>query len=98
MTDAQWDAYRKPLVGQVVQWTGWVDEALDKGSWGELRIDMDTSENTLSLYDVWFAVPKDDTLKYNKDATITFQGEIKNADTRIFGSMNIQLDKVTVSK
>ena len=97
MTDAQWDNYCKPLIGQRVQWTGWVDEAKDKGNHGELWIDMDSPDEVLSLQDLYFDVPKEDVLKYNKDQKVTFEGDINSIST-FLTSLQIRMEDVLVIK
>ncbi len=95
MTDAQWDNYRKPLIGQRVEWVGWVSDVDDKGSRGKILVDMDPPDTFLSTFDVSFYIPKEEVLKYNKDQEITFQGDIDSI-TDILGSLLVSLEDVTV--
>lgn len=86
LTDAQWKAYVKPLIGLRIQWTGYVEEVKENG---ELRIDMDPPSESFSTSDVYFRVPKEDVLEYDKDQELIFQGDIK--------SVTVFLTAVTVT-
>jgi len=87
LTEAQWEAYIKPLIGQRVRWTGYVTEVEDKGSKGYLWLDMDPP-GSLSVQDLYLDIPKEDILKYNKDQKITFEGDLERIGT-FLGSMQI---------
>ena len=95
MTDAQWDAYREPLKGLRVEWSGWVEEAKDQGSKGQLLIDMDSPETVFSVQDVTFDVPKESILIYNKDQQVTFQGDIKTV-TSFLDKVSVTLENAKV--
>ena len=96
LTDAQFEAYAKPLVGQVIRWSGWVEDVTTANGRGVLDIDMDSPDAILSVREFAVTIPSDAVLTYNKDARITFQGELKKISKGLFGSLQIEVEKVTV--
>ena len=92
MTDAQWDAHAKTLVGQRVEWSGWVFEAKTSG---ELRIDMDPPGTFLSVQDCYISVPRDSVLDYNKDQPIRWQGDVRSV-TSLLGSVSVRFEDVVI--
>ena len=91
MTEAQWKNYIMDVEGKRIHWTGYVDEVEDNG---EIWIDMDAPDE-LSVQDMYISVPKEDALKYNKDAKIEFEGTIRDVGS-ILGSMSIQFKDIVV--
>ena len=92
MTDAQWDNYRKPLVGLRIRWTGWVEEVTDTG---RIYIDMDSPDDAWSTSDVNFRIPEEDVLIYNKDQQVTFEGDIDSVSS-LLGSVTIKLENAFI--
>ena len=92
MTDAQWKPYVEGLEGRRVRWTGWVEDVDDNG---RVSIDMDSPEETFSLSDCYFSVPKEEATDYNKDQKLTFDADLADIET-FLGSMSIRLDEVVI--
>lgn len=98
MTEAQWKAYLPTLKGLYVEnWTGWVEEVNVVGSKYELWVDMDSPEEMFSVQDVYFEIPDDIALALQKDAPVTFSGQIE-AVTEFLGSSTVHLKDATVQR
>ncbi|MHB1296504.1 MAG: hypothetical protein ACYC4R_16115 [Anaerolineae bacterium] len=91
-TDAQWEVFADSIVGQRVEWEGWVHEAKADG---RLLIDMDAPSESMSIQDVYFDVPASKVLSFNKDEPIEFLGDIESV-IDILGSVQVNLENVTV--
>jgi hypothetical protein len=91
-TDAQWEVFADSIIGQRVEWEGWVHEAKANG---RLLIDMDPPSDTFSTQDVYFDVPASTVLSYNKDQPVEFLGDIDSV-TDVLGSVQVTLYNVTV--
>jgi hypothetical protein len=92
MTDAQFDNYKKTLVGTSVTWTGVITDVTK--NWGQdygVRIDMDNT----GVADVYFDVPEAVALSLRKKGSYTFSGTIKSVQ-KIFGGSTITLDKASI--
>lgn len=92
LTDAQWDEYRKELLGLRVQWSGWVEEVKSNG---EIQVDMDSPNTVFSTADVYIRVPASEATKYNLDQKIKFVGDIQSV-TSFFDNPDITLTNITV--
>jgi hypothetical protein len=92
MTSAQWGEYTKSLVGQKVEWEGWVTDV--KAEWFtgkyKLLIDMDPP-NTVSVHDIFInGVAKENALLLTIKQKIKFTGYIRLV-MNVLGSCSVSL-------
>lgn len=94
MTSMQWDQFEKQCIGQMVYWSGWVDEVKASGGRYKVLIDMDAPD-ALSVFDVTVYVSGQQAMNMRKDQKVRVQGRIKSIGT--FLGMNISLDNAVVN-
>jgi len=96
-TKAQFNEWKKGLVGKQVSWEGWIDEVKEKFFGGyTVKIDMDPPES-LSVYDISIDFPAEKkglVLSLQKDSKVFFSVKIKSIYF-ILGSLTIYLEDVT---
>lgn len=94
MTSIQFDQFKSQTIGQIVYWSGWVDE-VQSASGGQCRvlIDMDAPD-AVSVFDVTVYIPSAQAISLSKDQRISFQGRIKSIGT--FLGMNISLTEASI--
>ena len=89
LTGVQWDTWEKSIIGQHVQWQGYVDEVKDDiTGTNYVWIDMDNPPD--GIQDVYFEYPREKSLALSKGEKITFQGDYDGGITVIFFTVNLK--------
>jgi hypothetical protein len=94
MTDLQWKQFQQQCIGQMVYWSGWVDEVKATGGKYKVLLDMDAPD-ALSVFDVTVYVSDQQAMNLRKDQKVSVQGRIKSIGT--FLGFNIRLDEAVVN-
>jgi len=94
MTSMQWEPFKKQCIGQMVYWSGWVDEVKASGGRYKVLVDMDAPD-ALSVFDVTVYVSESQAMSLSKDQRVSVSGRIKSIGT--FLGMNITLDDAVVN-
>ncbi len=99
---SDWQTYRDTLIGQRIQWTGYVLHIVEsketKGQYN-LQIDMDPPDALFRNYDVEFPISKEQADALQKDQQITFQGDIKQItelSTAVDIVVTVELENVVI--
>lgn len=99
---ADWQQYRDTLIGERIQWTGYVLHIVEsketKGPY-DLQVDMDPPDALFRNYDVAFPITQEQADSLQKDQEITFQGDIKEItelSTAVDIVVNVELENVTI--
>lgn len=97
LTDIQFKQLRQEFEGKKVIWSGYLDEVEEKWFGGfKIRIDMDSPEIALSVYDVLLIVSSDmeDFVSIlTKDQQLKFQGKIKSIQ-KTLGKLVVNIEDV----
>jgi hypothetical protein len=76
MTAAQFDEFKKPLIGSMVYWSGWISEVKSaSGGRCKVLVDMDPP-GSVSVFDVSMTLPENTAKYLNKGQKINFSGKI----------------------
>ena len=99
---ADWEQYRDTLIGERIQWTGYVlyivESKENKGQY-DLQVDMDPPDALFRNYDVVFPISQEQADSLQKDQEITFQGDIKaitELSTAVDIVVNVELENVII--
>ncbi|HUV04153.1 MAG TPA: hypothetical protein VMX94_03500 [Armatimonadota bacterium] len=91
-TKAQQEAIKEQVLGQMVDWSGWVHDVveLSAGQW-VVWIDMDPPGDHFSTWDVEVPIPRDRRLMFRKDGPVRFRGVITNIGQGIFSDCSLEV-------